>query len=129
MRRETTAFHLVLIEVIAFSLIIGMSWMNETICLARLLFGGAYSPNWQEAALESGFTALVAIPTIWLTWRLGVLKRLHYHERFIHVCAWCRKVGSHDEWHSIEEFFDSEFKIETTHGLCPSCEKKLRNEL
>jgi hypothetical protein len=113
-------------EVAAFCLIIFVSWSNELFNLSSFFFGGDYSSNWHEALFESCVTILVAIPTIFLTWK--ILKRLHHLEDFLKICAWSRKIDSHGQWYSLEEYFKREHKTRTTHGLCPTCSEKVKNE-
>lgn len=111
-------------EVAAFGAIIAISWANELGGLARYLFGGTYAANWQDAAVETSITLLVAFPTILLSWRLS--KRLHHLEGFLRVCAWCRKVGDGDEWISIEAFVHKNLNTKTSHGICPACSQDLK---
>jgi hypothetical protein len=62
-----------------------------------------------------------------LTRRL--LKRLHYLVEFLRVCSWCRKVCYHDEWLEMEKYFSSKFATKTSHGMCPECLQKKKDEL
>jgi hypothetical protein len=91
--------------------------------LARSLLGGRYASNWQDAVVDTSIILLVAIPTVFMSWRLS--KRLHYLERFLRLCAWCRKVGQGEDWVSVEEFLHEELGTQTTHGICPACIRKL----
>ena len=113
-------------EIAAFSLILLISWANELGDLTQRLIGGSASSNWREAVVESTITLAVAIPTILLSWRLS--RRLHYLEGFLRVCAWCRKVGQGDDWISIEEYVEKNFKAQTSHGMCPACSQKFKEE-
>jgi hypothetical protein len=106
----------------AFGAIMAISWANELGGLAQSLFGGTYALNWQDAAIETAITILVAVPTILFSWRLS--KRLHYLEGFLRVCAWCKKVGQGDDWISLEEFVQKKLNTQTTHGICPACYQK-----
>ena len=125
MNQERITRRLILYEIIGFALIIAVSWLNEIFALPALLPGLPAQPSWQEAMIETVVIVSAAIPTLLLTRRLG--GRLGYLERFLRVCAWCRQVNSHGQWMPIEEFFRTEFKTETSHGMCPACaEKHLR---
>jgi hypothetical protein len=111
------------IEAIGFSAIIALSWANELIGLPGIIFGGPVTPNWREAVIET-FIALLVWSAVHLMTR-KILKRLHYLEEFLRVCAWCHKIAYNDEWISIEDYFSQEFDKETSHGICPECAKKL----
>jgi len=126
MKGQKPSLQVVFMEIIAFIVIICVSWANEIFHLSQRIFGGEYTPDWHEAAFESVITIMVAIPTIVFTWQ--IVQRLHHLEGFLHLCAWCRKISNEDEWLSIEEYFDSEFNTQTSHGLCPSCLEELKNK-
>lgn len=105
-----------------FLLIIALSWMDETLSLPSLLFGGSEHSNWRESALETIVTLAVWLPSFILTRR--VLARLYYLERFLRVCSWCRKICHDGQWLPIEEYFSKGFDIKTSHGICPECAKQ-----
>jgi hypothetical protein len=54
-------------------------------------------------------------------------------ERFLRMCAWCKKVHGEDSWLEIEEaitrlrLFDSRSTPAITHGICESCFKMMAN--
>ena len=54
--------------------------------------------------------------------------RLHHLGKFLRLCAWCRKVGHKGKWLKLEEYFEEDFRIQTTHGMCPDCLRRLREE-
>jgi hypothetical protein len=49
-------------------------------------------------------------------------------ESFLHVCAWCRKLGHGNDWIALEDYFDRRFDVKASHGMCPACEKKVLAE-
>jgi hypothetical protein len=53
-----------------------------------------------------------------------LLQRLHELEEFLLICSWCRRVGHKGEWLLLEDYFDSKFATETSHGICPACAEK-----
>jgi len=127
MSKQAPWLRAIYVEIGAFSVIVFVSWANELWQITRIFFGGEYSSNWHEAMFESLVILIVAIPTILITWR--IIKRLHYLEEFVRVCAWCKKVGKDEGWVSIEEYFATHFDTKTSHGICPSCYDKLKQEL
>jgi hypothetical protein len=114
-------------EFIAFGLIILMGWLDELAGLPHLVLGGPErASDWREVGVETAMVAIIGAAVMLLTRRL--LLRLHYLERFLRVCAWCRKIGYEDRWMPVEDFFKQGFRIETTHGMCPECLKKLEED-
>ncbi len=115
------------IESFGFSVIIILSWLTEAVRIPHLLFGEPFTPNWERAILR---TAVVGLIWLWVyicTKRL--LKRLHYLEEFLRICGWCRKVCYDGNWVPMEHYFNSQFDMRTTHGMCPECLKKGKAEL
>ena len=99
-----------------------MSWLTEWLRIPHYLFGESFRPNWKRAILRT-----VVISGIWLWVHLlarRLLRRLHYLEEFLRVCSWCRKVCHEGEWLSMENYFNSKFATQTSHGMCPDCLKK-----
>ena len=50
-----------------------------------------------------------------------VLERVQYLEKFMRVCAWCRRIDYKGEWMPLEKFMQQGFDTPTTHGICPEC--------
>jgi hypothetical protein len=112
------------VEAFGFSTIILLTWLTEAIGLPHLIFGEPFTVNWHRALLRTAVILLVWLWVHLVTRRL--LKRLHYLEKFLQVCGWCRKVSYKAEWLTLEQYFDSKFATHTSHGLCPEC---MENEL
>lgn len=114
-------------ECIGFGLILLLTWLNELIDLPKVrLTGQAHISDFRYNLVET-----VVILVIWgvvflLTKRL--VTHLHHLEGFLRVCAWCRKVGYRGKWVRLEEYFAQGFNIETTHGMCPECLKKIEED-
>ena len=114
-------------ECVGFGLIILVGWLDELAGLPHILYGGPERPSdWREVTVETGMVAVIGAIVILLTRRL--LLRLHYLERFLRVCAWCRKIGHQEQWMPVEDFFRQGLHIETTHGMCPDCLRKLEED-
>ncbi len=117
-----------LFELAGFGAIIALSWLDEVIGLPYLIFGGApHRPEFRESLMESVVVILVAIPIILLSRRL--LSRLFYLEKFLKVCAWCKRVDAGGRWVAMERYFEAGFDQKTTHGMCPDCFEKAKGEL
>jgi hypothetical protein len=114
-------------EAFGFLTIIALSWVNELSDLPYLVGGTNYVPNWRESALETGIVAAIGIVVMIHTRRL--LSRLHYLERFVRVCAWCKKLKLNGEWVPLEQFFETRFQTETSHGMCDVCVDEVKGQL
>jgi hypothetical protein len=115
------------VEATAFSLIIALSWLTEAIRIPHLLYGESFTPNWNRAILRT-----VVIVLIWIWVHLAtrqLLKRLHYLEEFLRVCSWCRKVSYGNEWIEMETYLKSKFATKTSHGMCPDCLQRKKDEI
>ncbi len=118
MTQPNRSRHILLYQACAFMLIITLSWLDELASLPLRLFG---AHGWAESAMETAVVVTVWIPSFILTRRL--LARLHYLEGFLKVCAWCRRIGSGENWVPVEQYFAKGFNIQTSHGICPDCAK------
>jgi len=58
-----------------------------------------------------------------------LLRRLHYLEEFLRVCSWCQKVSSGNEWMGMETYLKTKFATKTSHGMCPDCLRKKKEEI
>jgi len=115
------------VEAIAFLMIIALSWLTEAIRIPHLLYGESFTPNWNRAILRT-----VVIVLIWIWVHLAtrqLLKRLHYLEEFLRVCGWCRKVSYGNEWIEMESYLKSKFATKTSHGMCPDCLRRKKDEI
>jgi len=115
------------IEAFGFSFLILLSWLTEIARIPHLIFGEPFASNWHRAALR---TIMILLVWTWVhlaTRRL--LKRLHYLEEFLRICSWCRKVCHEGEWLTLEEYFNSKFATQTSHGMCPECLQKGKQDL
>jgi hypothetical protein len=124
MNQRNRYFQILYIQLLAFIIIIFISWGNELFNLAHYVLGGHTVTNWREAMFESIATVLVATPTIYLTWRL--VKRIHSMEEYLKVCSWCSKIKSGDQWVALDEFLNAECNIETAQSICPVCVQKVK---
>ena len=51
-------------------------------------------------------------------------------KRIIPICAICKKVrNDKDYWMQVESYFKEHLDVDFSHGLCPDCYKKQKNEL
>ncbi len=110
-------------QAIGFVVLVAISWINELIDLRSLVLGEhPYISDFRESTLEMLFVLVVWLIVYGSTRRL--LARMVELERFLHVCSWCRRIGSTGRWMSTEEFFDRRFNTKTSHGICEECIKE-----
>jgi hypothetical protein len=115
-------------ECLGFGLLLLFSWLNELLDLPHLLFGGeAHACDFRDSLIESAVIVLIWAVVFVLTKRL--VAHLLYLEGFLRVCAWCRKVGYDGQWMGLEEYFARGFHVETTHGMCPQCLRKVEDDI
>ena len=102
-------------------------WLDEFVDVPYRFLGAPKTPyRPQEYILETAsvlIVALVVIPTTLL-----ILRRLRRVERFLRVCAWCRKVWVDDEWVNLEEYVLKEHSLKSSHGICEECVTRLEKK-
>ena len=112
---------------VGFSLMIVFSWLTELLHIPHLIFNEPFAPNWERAMLRTVVIVVIWAWVYWITRRM--LKRLHHLEEFLRICGWCRKVCDNDKWLTTEDYFNSKFATQTTHGMCPECLAKAVKDL
>jgi hypothetical protein len=110
-------------EIVIFSALIGVIWLDEFIDVPYLLFGDPPTPHrLAEFAIET--IACMIVGAITIIGSLLILRRLERIERFLRVCAACRKVALEDNWVVFEEYISQQHSTRSSHGICPECFKK-----
>ncbi len=114
-------------ESAGFAVILGCIWTVELTGVENLvLWGKPRAINWPGVTMETLLILMVWAVVFVLSRRL--VSHLLYLEAFLRVCAWCRKVGYEDKWIPLEEFFEQGLHVGTTHGVCPACLQKLKDD-
>ncbi len=50
--------------------------------------------------------------------------------KLIPICAWCKKIrNDEDYWQSVEQYLSVKMRFDLTHGICPDCAIKLKQEI
>ena len=99
-------------------------WLDEFVDLPYLLLGSPQTPyRPQEYIMETVSILVVAIVVITIT--LFLLQKSRRLERFLRVCAWCRKIWVDDEWVSFEEYALKRHSLKSSHGICEECVARL----
>ncbi len=111
-------------EIGLFIIVTVVLWLDEFVDLPYLLIGAPETPyRPQEYIIETVSILVVAIIVITIT--LFILIRSRRLERFLRVCAWCRKVWVDDKWVSFEEYTLKTHSLKSSHGICDECVARL----
>jgi hypothetical protein len=114
-------------ECIGFGLVAALMWLDELGDLPQFLFGGSkHVHDWRDSAMATIVILCIGAIVFGLTLRL--VQQLQNLENMLRMCAWCRKIGFHEKWLRVEEYFDEGFHMHTTHGMCPDCLKNVEEE-
>jgi hypothetical protein len=113
---------------VGFLAIIALSWLDELIALPSLVFhGNPYISDFHESTIE-----MLLVLGVWLI--VGgatkrIMDRMKHLERFMRVCAWCRRIDYKGQWMALEDFMQQGFDTPTTHGICPCCLDKQQKSI
>jgi hypothetical protein len=110
---------------LGFMTILILTWCDSMFDLVHRLFGAPAErvEDFNETAVK-----LVVIVLLWIfsAYKLyKIVSRLNYLEKFLHVCAWCRRIEYENSWFSLEDHFRKQTGGQTTHGICPQCAKRV----
>ena len=123
MEKKLRPSKVLLSQAMGFVVLIAISWVNELIDLRSLVLGDhPYISDFRESTLEMLFVLAVWLVVYGSTNRM--LARMNQLEGFLHLCSWCRRIGTKGRWMSTEEFFDRRFDTKTSHGICEECMKE-----
>jgi hypothetical protein len=123
MEKKLRPAKVLLSQGMGFVALIAISWVNELIDLRSLVLGDhPYISDFRESTLEMLFVLAVWLVVYGSTNRM--LARMNQLEGFLHLCSWCRRIGTKGRWMSTEEFFDRRFDTKTSHGICEECMKE-----
>jgi hypothetical protein len=110
-----------------FFIVIMVLWLDEFVDMPYRLLGAPQTPyRPQEYILETVSVLVVAIVTIAVT--MIVLRRARRLEKFLRVCAWCRKVWVDDKWVNFEEYALKHHSLKSSHGICEECVTKIEQK-
>jgi len=105
---------------LGFLCIMILCFLDDLLQLPTLIFSGhpfafVYRRSTLDILLVLGVWFLVTRST------RRILERVHYLEKFMRVCAWCRRIHYKGEWMPLEQFMQQSFDTPTTHGICKDC--------
>ena len=111
---------IVLYQNLGFLGIMVLGFLDDLLQLPTLIFSGhSFDFLYRRTTLE--------MLLIFMVWFLvsnstrRIMERVQYLEKFMRVCAWCRRINYRGEWVSLEEFMRQGFDTPTSHGICQDC--------
>lgn len=105
---------------LGFLAIIGLCYLDDLLQLPKLIFSEhPFLSLYRRSTLE-----MLLVLAVWFlvsTSTRRVLDRIRYLEKFMRVCAWCRRIEYKGRWVLWEEFIKEGFDTPTSHGICTDC--------
>lgn len=125
MTKNSQLTRIVLYQNLGFLCILTICYLDDLLKLPALIFSGhpfafVYRQSTLDILLVLGVWFLVSRSTH------RVLERIRYLEKFMRVCAWCRRISFQGKWMPLEEFMRQGFDTPTTHGICKDCLQRQR---
>jgi hypothetical protein len=128
MKQMSRTWAILTAETVMFMFILAIIWVDEFLDMPYLLFGATPTPRrLEEYIIETVSVAIVAILLITAT--VLLLRRLDRAERFLRVCAWCRKIALDDRWVVFEEYVKTAHSLQSSHGICPECTRNMKADI
>lgn len=97
-----------------------LCYLDELLKLPQLVFSDhPFALVFQRSTLE-----ILLILGVWFLVSRSTqrsLQRIQYLEKFMRLCAWCRRINYKGDWITMEQFMEQGFDTPTTHGICPVC--------
>ena len=108
---------------IGFLAIAVLCYLDELLHLPSLIFSEhPFAFLFQRSTIE--FLLVLAVWFVVSGSTRRILEHVHYLEKFLRVCSWCRRINYQDRWMPLEEFMQQGFDTPTTHGICTECLRK-----
>jgi hypothetical protein len=105
---------------LGFLAIIVLCYLDDLLQLPKLIFSEhPFLSLYRRSTLE-----MLLVLAVWFlvsTSTRRVLERIRYLEKFMRVCAWCRRIEYKGRWVLWEEFIKEGFDTPTSHGICSDC--------
>ena len=123
MNKNSHLTKIVLYQHLGFLGIIVICYLDEWLKLPALIFSDhPFAFVYRQSTLD-----MLLILAVWFLVSAStrrILERVRYLEKFMRVCAWCRRINYQGKWMPLEEFMNQGFDTPTTHGICTECRSK-----
>lgn len=114
-------------QLMAFLILILLIWVNETMDLASLWFGGKPGhPDVFRGCVLTIASLLVAVVAVGhaYTQQKRIIKGL------LTLCSHCHKIRVNDEmWERVDDYITEHSLALISHGLCPHCFEEMKGEV
>jgi hypothetical protein len=88
---------------------------------------------WQprDLAITLFFMLGIAVPGIFVHAVIhGMLTEIKTLKDFIPICMYCKKIRDDDGfWSQVEQYVSERTNVKFSHGICPECEARVREEI
>lgn len=123
MTKNSQLTRIVLYQNLGFLCILTICYLDDLLKLPSLIFSAhPFAFVYRQSTLN-----ILLVLAVWLLVSRStrrILDRIQYLEKFMRVCAWCRRINFKGEWMPLEEFMRQSFDTPTTHGICKDCLKR-----
>ena len=120
MKKNSQLTRIVLYQNLGFLAILAICYLDDLLKLPT----GILSEHPLAFVFSRSMLDIVLVLAVWFLVSRStgrILDRISYLERFMRVCAWCRRIHFKGEWMPLEEFMRQSFDTPTTHGICTEC--------
>lgn len=128
MEKRSHLAKVLLYQHVGFLVVIGLCYLDELLRLPSLIFQNhPFAFEFRKSTVE-----MLLILAVWFLVSAStrrILNRIRYLEKFMRVCAWCRRIDYKGQWMPLEDFMEQGFDTPTTHGICWECLEKQREML
>lgn len=123
MTKEIFSKRIIIYDIVGFSVVIIVIWLNELVDMPHLIFGAEATPaNIREVTVETLIVIFLGTGVTTITWSL--LKRIKYLEGFLPVCSFCNRIRINQTWIPIVDYITDHSAAQFSHGCCPECAEK-----
>src|SRR5277367_3286184 len=103
MKKNSQVAKIVLYQNLGFLAIISLGFLDDLLKLPSLIFSDhPFAFVYRRSTLE-----MLLVLAVWFLVSNStrrILERMRYLEKFMRVCAWCRRINYQGEWMPLEEF-------------------------
>ena len=120
MKKNSQLTRIVLYQNLGFLAILAICYLDDLLKLPA----GIFSEHPLAFVFSRSMLDIVLVLAVWFLVSRStgrILDRISYLERFMRVCAWCRRINFKGEWMPLEQFMRQGFDTPTTHGICTEC--------
>ena len=120
MKKNSQLTRIVLYQNLGFLGILAICYLNDLLKLPA----GVFSEHPFAFVFSRSMLDILLVLAVWFLVSSStrrILDRIRYLEKFMRVCAWCRRINFKGEWMPLEEFMRQGFDTPTTHGICTEC--------